>query len=180
MHNRSSSGRRSSRVDGDGTSSTRRRWRKTGPKRGTKRSWPSRTRALRMKEVKEFKGTRSPLRHPLPLLARMSHRCKCCRQTLCPTDHFFTSNLGKNHGGHCGVAIADWFLDLRPRKGVSGGPGVNCRTLRLPSPRLNRKDELASAVSNGAETAKVTSSLYQSCDRLRRNFDSRTTEKMRH
>jgi len=37
------------------------------------------------------------------------------------------------------------------------------------------KEELASAVASAAETAKVISSLHQSCDWLLQNFDTRKT-----
>merc|ERR1712064_232452 len=40
---------------------------------------------------------------------------------------------------------------------------------------VQSKEELASAVTSASETAKVISSLHQSCDWLLQNFDTRKT-----
>merc|ERR1719434_220613 len=116
----------------------------------------------------------------------------------------FTSKLEKNHEGFNGVSsligslIADLAKESQEAKveedhsqseyegfmkessqsradKVKEVEELQNTKASLSSGLTQSKEELASAVTSAAETAKVLSSLHQSCDWLLQNFDARKT-----
>merc|ERR1719259_1128225 len=100
-----------------------------------------------------------------------------------PAAEPFTSKLEKNHEGFNGVAslIGSLIADLAKESAQSRAEKVKeveelqSTKASLSSSLTQTKEELAGAVASGAETAKVISSLHQSCDWLLENFDTRKT-----
>jgi len=121
-----------------------------------------------------------------------------------PVAEPFTSKLDKNHEGFNGVAsligslVADLTKESQESKveedhsqaeyegfmkdsaqsradKVKEVEELQNTKASLSSSLTQSKEELASAVTSASETAKVLSSLHQSCDWLLQNFDTRKT-----
>merc|ERR1719383_1636148 len=95
-----------------------------------------------------------------------------------PVAEPFTSKLEKKQQGFNGVVslIGSLITDLAKESQKANEVEELRNTKASLSASLTKsKEELASAVTSAAETAKVISSLHQSCDWLLQNFDTRKT-----
>merc|ERR1712136_673443 len=121
-----------------------------------------------------------------------------------PVSEPFSSKLEKNHEGYSGVVsligslVADLAKESQEAKvdedhsqgdyedftkesaqsraeKVKEVEELQSTKASLSSSLTQTKEELAGAVASAAETAKVISSLHQSCDWLLENFDTRKT-----